>query len=294
VSVTVVLYNSAEHVERCIASIGTELDDGFAELIAVDNDSPDDSATIVRRAAPGVRVIDAGGNLGFARGVNLAWPHARGRYWFLLNPDVVVPPGGLRALVAWMDANPGIGVCSPEIGEGESAGRALPSISRALMEAVRLHRLLPTSVRGRLLRGSYWPGGDQIDAGWVPATAAMARREAVEDAGLLGESFFMYGEDMEWSARVGRAGWRIGVCSSVRVAHSEASSANASWGEEEAQLQMARGVREAVARIRGPRYAALYMRVEAVLLWGESIHPHRAPGQRNRSRAFARAWRDAA
>jgi hypothetical protein len=289
-----VLFNSEEHVGECLESVRGDVESGYAELIAVDNASPDSSVAIVEGALPGSTIVPAGDNLGFARGANLAWPRARGRYWLLLNPDVVMPPGGLRRLVEWMDAHPGVGVCSPEIGVGESAGRALPSIGRTVLEASRLHKLLPRRTRGRLLRGSYWPGGDQLDAGWIPATAAIARREAVERAGLFGEEFFMYGEDLEWTARIGRLGWGVGVCESVRVSHAEASSARTTWGDEEAGRQMAHGVRRAVGRLRGSRYAAAYVRIEACSLYAESIHPGRTPAERTRARALARAWWDAA
>ena len=67
--------------------------------------------------------------------------------------------------------------------------------------------------RGRIMRGAYWRGGDQLDAGWVPATALLVRRQAVDSAGLLDERFFLYGEDIEWCWRMRRAGWSIGVCS---------------------------------------------------------------------------------
>lgn len=299
VSVTIVLHNSAEHLEECIAAIRPELLQGVAELIAVDNDSPDDSAEIVGRVAAGTRVIDAGGNLGFAGGVNLAWPHVRGRYWLLLNPDAVLEPGALRLLSAWMDEHRRIGIASAELadetGAGpRSAGRALPSPWLALLEASRAHLLVPRKLRGQMLRGAYWTAGDQLDAGWVPGTAMIARREAVEHVGLLDERFFLYGEDIEWCWRMRRAGWRIGVCSSVTARHRGRSSSIRAFGEGATQERMVTGEVDAVRAMRGKRYARRYARAVALALRIEARHPRRPREHRKLAGAGAREWEAAA
>jgi GT2 family glycosyltransferase len=296
VTITIVLHNSADGLESCLRAIAPAVGDGFAEVIAVDNASPDGSAAILARELPHARILASAENLGFARGVNLAWPHVRGRYWVLLNPDVVVPSDGLRALAEWMDRHPRLGIASPEIAQADgtpsSAGRALPSIGRTLVEMTRLHRLLPRRARGRLLRGAYWTGGDQLDTGWVAGTAMVVRRAAVEPTGLA-DGIFMYGEDLEWCWRARRAGWRIGVCSAVTVVHAEATSARRTWGPEEALRRMARGMYEAVRLMRGSLYAGLYMRAEALALRVESVVPGRPPERRDRARALSRAWREA-
>jgi len=298
VSVTIVLYNSAGVVGECLRSLAPDADAGFADVIVVDNDSPDDSAEVASRALPGVNLITSGVNQGFAHGANQALPHVRGRYWMLLNPDVVVPPGALRKLVSWMDDRPQIGIASPEIVDlllgASSAGRASPSIARTLLEMSRLHLLLPRATRGRLLRGAYWRGGDQLDAGWVPGTAMIARREVVEQIGPLADDLFLYGEDLEWCWRARKAGWRIGVCSSVTVTHQASTSAVETFGETEARRRLAVGVQDAVRKIRGDRYASLYMRTEALALKLDAIHPGRQPESRAHSRAMYTAWNHAA
>jgi GT2 family glycosyltransferase len=299
VSVTVVLHNSERGLADCIRSIRPELDDGFAELIAVDNASPDESVEIIERVAPEARVVRSPQNRGFAAGANRAWASVRGRYWMLLNPDVVLDPGGIRELATWMDRHPTIGSASAELTDGDgggprSAGRAVPTAWRALLEASRLHLLLPRGLRGRVLRGAYWVGGDQLDAGWIPATAMMVRREAVEQAGLLDESFFLYGEDIEWCWRIRDTGWSLGVCSSVAGRHREGSSAVRTMGDAETRARMARGEVEAVRAARGARYARLYAYATALALRLEALHPGRAPERRRGSREAARLWMRAA
>jgi N-acetylglucosaminyl-diphospho-decaprenol L-rhamnosyltransferase len=294
-SLTIVLHNSADGLADCLRSIHDDVASGFADLIAVDNASPDQSADVLAEEIPEARIERSDRNRGFAGGANLAWPSVRASYWMLLNPDVIVPAGALRRLVAWMDAHPSIAFASPELrapdGRPGTPGRALPSVGLTLLELSRLHRLLPARLRGRLLRGAYWTGGDQLDAGWVPGTALIARREAVEAIGLLSESFFMYGEDLDWCWRARSAGWSIGVCSGVTVTHREGSSATRTWAPEESVDRTDRALFEAIWRTRGRRYATLYIWVNALALSLEGIHPRRSSAERRRARNTARAYR---
>src|SRR5688500_6335289 len=113
VTLTIVLHNSEDDLAACLASVRPEPESGFAELVAVDNASPDGSVAVVEREAPGAEIVRTGANLGFAAGANRAWPHVRSRYWLLLNPDVTLEPAALARLVAWMNEHPSIGVASP-------------------------------------------------------------------------------------------------------------------------------------------------------------------------------------
>src|SRR4051794_73362 len=205
VVVTVVLFNSADQVEACIDALAPDLDSGIAELVAVDNASPDDSAQLVSRLRPDAAIVSSPDNKGFAGGVNLAWPLVDARYWLLLNPDALVERDTLTHLVRFMDANPDVGAASPWLSDPSSGevlypGRAFPSAGRTLLELTRLHRLLPAAKRGQVLQGAYVKRGTprSHDPDWVPGTALVVRTDAVRAVGVLDESFFLYGEDLEW------------------------------------------------------------------------------------------------
>jgi N-acetylglucosaminyl-diphospho-decaprenol L-rhamnosyltransferase len=294
-TIAIVLYNSAETLPDCVRSIRGELDNGFAELIAVDNASPDGAVAVLRAEFPAAQVVEMDGNRGFAAGVNAALARARGRYWLLLNPDVRAPAGGLRALVAWMDAHPGLGAASPEIvdldGRWEEPGRALPSVARVLLRLSRLHRLLPADVRRRIFRGSYWTSGDQLNAGWVPGTAMIVRPAAVSAVGLMREELFMYGEDVEWCWRMRRAGWRVGVCSSTTFVHGTSSSARRTFSEDEVQRRIAEGMDGACRLMYGPKHARVLAMVTALAYAVDALSPGTSPAERDRARAAARVWR---
>src|SRR5689334_20528875 len=98
-TIVLVLFNSADGFAECLRSIRDDVRTGWAEAIAVDNASPDQSVQILSRELPEARLLALGENRGFAGGVNAALPKAHGRYWLLLNPDVLVPAAGLHTLV---------------------------------------------------------------------------------------------------------------------------------------------------------------------------------------------------
>ena len=297
-SIAIVLYNSADVVASCLASVRDAVDSRWAELIAVDNASPDDSADIVQRELLTAVVISFQENRGFAAGANAALARASGRYWLLLNPDVEVPERGLGALVDWMDRHPELGLASPDMvgvdGAWESPGRAVPSIGRTVLELMRLHRLLPADVRGRLLRGPYWTGGDQLNVGWVPGTALIIRPEAAREVGELREDLFMYGEDLEWCWRMRGAGWRIGVCTAATFRHRTSSSARATFGETEKERRIAAGINAACRLMYGPTHARALAAVTAASLTVEAYSPRRASGHRQRALNAAHLWRELA
>jgi GT2 family glycosyltransferase len=294
-SIVVVLYNSGVTLADCLRAIQPELASGFAELIAVDNASPDNSVAVLRAEVPAAQVIEMESNLGFAAGVNAGLAHARGRYLLLLNPDVWAPAGGLRRLVAWMDAHPALGIASPDIvdvnGRCEEPGRALPSVGRTLLRLLRLHRLMPAGLRRSVFLGAYWTGGDQLNAGWVPGTAMIVRPAAVRDVGPLREELFMYGEDVEWCWRMRRSRWRVGVCSSTTFVHDTSSSARLSLSQDGVERRIAEGMDAACRLMYGPRHAGVLAALTALAFALDARAPRKSPEERERARAAARMWR---
>jgi GT2 family glycosyltransferase len=288
VSITVVLYNSAQCLQEGLLSVREDVRSGFAELLVVDNASPDESAEIVEREFPEGRLIKSDSNRKFAGGCNLSWPFVRGRYWLLLNPDAVVPPNGLRELVKWMEQHPQLGAASPKLvdkqGRDQCAGRRFQSISRSLLEMLRLHLLLPQRTRANLFLGSYWNGSDHTNVDWVPGAALIARREAVEDAGLLSEEVLFYGEDSEWCWRIRNAGWRIGVCGQVSFEHEEGQSTSRTWDEDDRSRRMWRGIYDACRLMRGSLYTKLLTAVNTAAFAIEAYDPRVAADDRTGSR----------
>lgn len=293
VTITVVLYNSADCIRACLSSVVEDVRNGIAELLVVDNDSPDDGAAIVAREFPEARLLRSSVNRGFAGGCNYSWPEARGRYWLLLNPDAVAPQGGIESLVEWMELHPDIGAASPELADSHGnpccPGRPFPSISRSLLEMTRLHLLLPRQRRNKFMQGHYSAGEDQLDVGFVPGTALIVRREVVEQAGLLSEQVLIYGEDSEWCWRIRNAGWGIGVCSRVCFRHDEGQSTLRTWGDEERTRRIWAGLYDSCRLVRGRVYAYVLMVINTLAFAVEAMHPGRPQFHRRNSSKLLRA-----
>jgi N-acetylglucosaminyl-diphospho-decaprenol L-rhamnosyltransferase len=296
VSVTIVAHNSEQSIGACLKSLRTAVSDGIAEVLVVDNASPDRSATIAKSAMPEAVVLRSSHNLGFAGGCNLAWSCVRADNWLLLNPDTVVPPGMLITLLDWFDAHPELGAASPELldanGRRTHAARRFPGIARTLAEMTRAHLFLRPRAREEYYLGTYRRSlGDHLDVDWVPGTALLVRRETVETVGLLSQRFFMYGEDIEWCWRMRRAGFRTGVCGAAAFVHEGSTSAAATWTEQERVTRSCRGAYQAVTAIKGPLYARTLAAMTALACLVENWHPWRTAQHRRRAAAHLAAHR---
>jgi GT2 family glycosyltransferase len=293
ISITTVLFNSSATIERFADSLRETVASGVAEVIAVDNASPDDSAARLKQALPDATVLRAPRNLGFARGCNLAWPSVRGRYWLLLNPDVETTPEGIGEMVEWMEARPEVAVTSPMLCDAQRTpifvARAFPSVAWGLGEMFRLHKFMSPRMRSRRLLGTYWDGGP-TEVDWIPFAAALIRREAIEDVGLLSEEIFMYGEDIEWCWRVRQAGWQVTLCSDVTFVHIGGTSAGATWGDAEIDERIVAGTATALRLMHGPAWTRLFAAVAALHLYEDSVDPRRDPARRSANRAGAKTW----
>ena len=191
----------------------------------VDNHSADGSAAAARRW-PGVRVIEAGANLGFARANNIGIRATTGANLLLLNSDTIVPAGAIDQLVAALDRHPDVAVVGPRLVDAE--GRAELSFGRMLGPFNELRqRLLIRSARrrsfaswlvDRLTRQERSPD-------WVTGACMLVRRDDAEAVGLLDERYFMYIEDVDFCAALRARGRRILFTPSVEVVHLRGRSA---------------------------------------------------------------------
>lgn len=287
VTISIVVYNSAASLRECLEAISESVNSGKAEVIVINNNSPDESLEIAKEFSR-IKIIDLKENLGFAGGHNLAWQHVNNKYWLLLNPDAVFYPQSLEKLVEWMDLRPEVGAASPDILDSNensiSPGRRFPSLFQSIVVLMRIHHLLPGKHKAKLPGGDYsTEKNEHQTVEWVPGTAMIVRREAVEEIGLLSEEFFMYGEDIEWCWRFQKAGWKIGVSDSSKVRHYNSISSVKTWGETGKQKKMLQGIYKVVIKMRGKVYAKLLFSSYFLSSVLASINPFRSKSERDDS-----------
>ena len=202
-SIVIVSYNVSGYLQQCLDSVMTALEGIEGEVFVVDNASSDDSVEMVRSRYPQVRLIESGENLGFSRANNVAIRQASGEYVLLLNPDTEVAEYTLRGVLAFMDAHPKAGGAGVKMHNTD--GTLAPESRRALPTPwVSCLKMLGFTKR-YYMSNLPWDEPGQIEV--ISGAFCMLRRAALDEIGLLDETFFMYGEDIDLSYRLTKAGW---------------------------------------------------------------------------------------
>jgi hypothetical protein len=180
------------------------------EIIVIDNASSDDSLAALAENYPGVTRIANPDNRGFGPANNQGLAIAQGRYSLLLNSDVIVQPGSLTQVTAFMEAHPGVGLCGIQIlnPDGSFQGSYAPYLNL-------WRELLILSGLGRKLLKRPYPsyGAARSQSNrpvqTIQGAFMFARTAALFEIGGLDEQFFMYGEENDLSLRLERHGWRL-------------------------------------------------------------------------------------
>lgn len=212
-SVIIVNYNVRYYLEQCLRSVCASEGVGEMEVFVVDNCSSDGSVAYLRERFPQVRFLENTENVGFARANNVAASQASGRYLLLLNPDTIVTSHTFADCLSLLDGRSevgGLGTCMLRT-DGSFAlesRRGLPTPFVACCKMSGLTRLFPQSrLFGRYYM-RYLNEHEVNDIEVISGAFMMLRREAVEKVGMLDETFFMYGEDIDLSYRLLKAGYK--------------------------------------------------------------------------------------
>jgi N-acetylglucosaminyl-diphospho-decaprenol L-rhamnosyltransferase len=279
VSVVVVTFNSAEWIERCLASVRGR------ETIVVDHGSTDGTLEIVRREFPDARVIEQE-NVGMGGGNNTGMRVASGRYFLLLNADAWMLDDAVERLVEFADEHPDAAVVGPRLlnpdGSLQRSARAFPTLWRLTTEYLFLRKLAP---RSRALNTFYEGGFDhdevrQVD--WLFGACLLVRRDAADEVGLFDEDFFMFSEETDWCYRFGEAGWSVYFFPGAEAVHVGGASHGGSLFAENV-----RGHLRFLAKHHGTREAE---RARRLLLAGVRVRLLLFRGERRRSYREAARW----
>jgi hypothetical protein len=167
------------------------------------------------------------------------------RFTLLLNPDTELPPRGLADMVSFMERWPDAGVAGPrlELLDGSldlACRRTFPSPLVSFYRLTGLSKLFPHSRRFGQYNLTYLDPGQMTEVDSVVGAFMMVRREAIREVGLMDESFFMYGEDLDWCYRIKAAGWKVYYNPEVTVLHVKRA---ASRHSARAQIEFWRAMR---------------------------------------------------
>ncbi len=215
-SIVIVSWNEVARLRECLGSILMPLAFRSMRVVVVDNASADGSAEMVEQTFPTVQVIRNTENVGFARANNQGITASTSRLVLLLNSDTRVPPGALPRLVTFMDEHPQAGAVGPRLirPNGEAQAFAFGSDPTP---GYLLRRGLFRLIRQRALHD--WDTNQIQAVNWISGACLLARREALDQVGLLDENIFMYFEDNDLCLRMRRAGWKIFFNPQVTIIH---------------------------------------------------------------------------
>lgn len=212
-SVIIVNYNVEFYLEQCLLSVEKALVGIDSEIWVVDNNSVDHSIRMLESKFPDIRLILNKVNVGFSVANNQAIREANGEYIVLLNPDTIVEEDTFHNTLAYMEKNPDVGGLGVKMLDGEGkflaeSKRGLPTPQVAFYKIFGLAKLFPKSkIFGRYHLG--FLDQEEIHEIDVLAGAFMLMpKKVLGEIGLLDERFFMYGEDIDLSYRITKAGYK--------------------------------------------------------------------------------------
>jgi N-acetylglucosaminyl-diphospho-decaprenol L-rhamnosyltransferase len=255
IGIVILNWNTKDLLRRCLQTVLASEGAFTQHVVVVDNASSDGSPDMVQAEFPGVTLIASDINGGYPYGNNLGLRalgfHDGGgaddnapRYALLLNPDTELPPNALADMIHYMDTNPELGVAGPKLilpdgSLDKACRRSFPTPLVSFYRFSGLSRLFPRSPRFARYNMTFADPDEEIAVDSVVGAYMQVRREAVAQVGLLDETFFMYGEDLDWAYRIKQAGWKIYYNPKVTVLHVKRAASRKS---QRAQMEFYRAM----------------------------------------------------
>lgn len=223
-SVVILSFNTRDLLGQCLRALRDSLAGIDAEVFVVDSSSTDGSIELVRDEFPEVRLIVTPTFGGFAHANNIALRQAQGEYNLLLNSDAMVSPDTLSRVLDFMDSTPKAGAMGPRLVKQDGSldlacRRSFPTPEVSFYRMLGLSKLFPRSRRFGRYNLTFLPPDQMTEVDSVCGAFMLVRKAAIEQVGLLDESFYFYGEDLDWAFRIKQGGWQIYYYPAVEVLH---------------------------------------------------------------------------
>jgi GT2 family glycosyltransferase len=216
-SIVLVCWNNKTYLDQCLQSLYEGGVKSSFDVIVVDNGSKDGSQQMLAEKYPQVKLIQNEGNLGLGKASNQGIEATNGRYVLLLNNDTLVKGPALDTLVEFLDAHPEAGAAGGKLLNADGSFQSGYAPFSTLTEEF----LIATHI-GELLWAGYPLHGDSNEirsTGWLCSACLLVRRSALDQVGLLDESYFIYGDETDLQYRLNKAGWKVYFLPSSTIIH---------------------------------------------------------------------------
>ena len=238
-AIVIVSYNVRDLLKECLTSVYSSQGRFSYEVYVVDNASGDGSADMVAIEFRQAHLICTEVNGGYSYANNLGLRESLNSQFqipkcvLLLNPDTLLPPLALAEMLAFMKAHPDAAVAGPRLirANGEldlACRRSFPTAVNSFYKILGLSRMFPRSSRFARYNLTFLDPNETTEVDSVAGSFMMVRRTAIEQVGLLDESFFMYGEDLDWAYRMKATGYKVYYNADVAVLHYKGESSKTS------------------------------------------------------------------
>jgi len=228
-SIIIVNYNVKHFLDQCLHSVFRAVENMEAEVFVVDNNSVDDSMVMVADKYPKAISILNKKNVGFSVANNQAIRESKGEYILLLNPDTVVEENTFEKTVAFMDAHNDAGALGVKMIDGR--GNFLPESKRGIptpwVSFCKMTGLTKFFSKSKLFARYYLghlPENENNEVEILAGAFMLMRKKALDKSGLLDETFFMYGEDIDLSYRIIKAGYKNYYFADTQIIHYKGES----------------------------------------------------------------------
>jgi N-acetylglucosaminyl-diphospho-decaprenol L-rhamnosyltransferase len=220
-TIIIVNWNTKGLLRDCLRSIYAHNESDFIEVTVVDNASRDGSEEMVVEEFPDVRMIQSGGNIGFARANNLAIKGTQSTFLLFLNPDTEIRDDSLRLMVEFLKSNPSVGAvgCKMRNADGKLQPLGLQWHPTPLTE---MATILCLSERTINTLKPILPYFNPENSGYLKKLyggCLMVRKEVLEQVGYFDERFFMYAEDVDLCRRIEKSSWKLYYMNDAEIIH---------------------------------------------------------------------------
>lgn len=219
-SVVILNYNVRHFLEQCIRTVQAATASLNAEIIVIDNNSPDTSAEMVKILFPEIIYIQNTKNVGFSTANNQAVKVAKGEYICILNPDTAVAEDTFVKALDYYKKTPGIGALGVRLMDG--TGNFLPESKRNL--PTPLASLLKLLGIGGKYYAEHIPDNGCGEIEILVGAFMLIEKDIYDSVGGFDEDYFMYGEDIDLSYKIIKAGYKNHYFGKTTVLHYKGES----------------------------------------------------------------------
>ncbi|MEY4875024.1 MAG: hypothetical protein RL708_173 [Bacteroidota bacterium] len=228
-SIIIVNYNVKYFLEECLQSVRRAIKNIDAEIFVVDNNSVDGSVEWLKEKFTDVTLIANTENVGFSKANNQAIKIAKGEFILLLNPDTVVQEDTFEKCIQFMQHHANAGALGVKMVDGTGkflpeSKRGFPSPSAAIFKMSGLSKLFSHSKKFNQYHAGHLAIDTTNEVEVLAGAFMFIRKTTLDKAGLLDETFFMYGEDIDLSWRIIEAGYKNYYFPETQIIHYKGES----------------------------------------------------------------------